>query len=178
MTEINVRMLDEADWQAYRDLRLEALRESPGAFVTSDETESPSDHEPVWRARMRRARWFVADRDGTTVGVIGLGVHDADGEDGELLGLWVNPQSRRGHVAWALVRAAAEQAAADGRSRLYFWVGSDNGPAVAFASTIGFSPTSERRPAGHPTPTDATGEVAMALALTADPTSVKNPLLP
>ena len=33
MSEINVKVLGEEDWQVYRDLRLAALQESPAAFV-------------------------------------------------------------------------------------------------------------------------------------------------
>lgn len=114
MADINVRVLGEEDWQIYRDLRLEALRESPDAFVAGNEGESSSDAEQLWRAKVREGRRLV----------------------------------------------------------------SDNGPAVAFASTIGFLPTSERRPTTDPDDAEDVAEVAMVLALAADPRSVKNPQLP
>ncbi len=120
----------------------------------------------------------MAEREGTTAGLVGLGIHDKDPQDGEIFGLWVPPQARRSRVGWGLVRAAAEEAVAEGRRRLYFWVGSDNGPAVAFASAFGFRPTSERRLARAANEGNGAGEVAMVLPLAPDPTSVVNPQLP
>lgn len=177
MVDINVRVLGEADWQVYRDLRLEALRESPDAFVSSYDEESRYDDDH-WQEQLRGNRLLIAERNGTPVGVMGLGVNAEDDEVGEVLGLWVDPQARRDRVAAGLVGAAVEQAVDQGRKRLYFWVGSDNGAAVAFASTIGFRPTSERRPAGAGDEAGADDEVAMMLALSADPGSVANPRIP
>lgn len=177
MSDSGARVLSEADWQVYRDLRLEALRESPDSFVASYDEESQYD-EQLWREQLRRARRLLAERNGEAVGMVGLGIRDQDPEVGEILGLWVAPEARGSRVAWNLVRAAAEQAFADGRRRLYFWVGSDNGPAVAFASTFGFRPTSERRLARAANDVDGSEEVAMVLPLAADPSSVKNPRLP
>ncbi|WP_132476949.1 GNAT family N-acetyltransferase [Rhodococcus sp. SMB37] len=174
MADIEVRVLGEADWQVYRDLRLAALRESPGAVVAADEEQSRDD-EQGWRERMRSIRLLVADRAGEAVGIIGLGVHARDEQAGEILGVWVAPQARRSRVAWDLVRAGAEHSRAQGHRRLYFWVGSDNGSAVAFASAFGFRPTSDRRPARGTDAGDSPGEVAMVLSLSVDP---GNPRLP
>jgi len=176
VSDSGARVLSEGDWQVYRDLRLEALRESPDGFVASYDEESQYD-EQFWRERMRRARRLIAERNGEAVGVVGLGIHDQDPEVGEIFGLWVAPGARGSRVAWGLVRAVAEQAFADGRRRLYFWVGSDNGPAVAFASTFGFRPTSERRLARAANEVDGADEVAMVLPLAPDPSSVMNPRL-
>ncbi|HWM74940.1 MAG TPA: GNAT family N-acetyltransferase [Nocardioides sp.] len=177
MSDSGARVLSEADWQAYRDLRLEALRESPDSFAASYDEESQHD-EQFWRERMRGARRLMAERNGEAVGLVGLGIHDQDPEIGEILGLWVAPEARRSRVAWDLLWAVAKQAYADGRRQLYFWVGSDNGPAVAFASTFGFRPTSERRLVPAASEVDGSDEVAMVLPLSADPTSVFNPRLP
>lgn len=178
MSDSRARVLTEADWQLVRDLRLEALRESPDSFVASHDDESQRDEE-FWRERTRRATWIVAERDGKARGIVGLGPHSEDPDDSEnaeIFGLWVSPQTRRNRVGQDLVRAGVEQAVADDRRRLYFWVGSDNGPAVAFASANGFRPTSERRPTTAADHVDG-GEVAMVMSLDADPTSVVNPQL-
>ena len=39
MSEITVRALTEDEWETYRSLRLEALQESPEAFVADHATE-------------------------------------------------------------------------------------------------------------------------------------------
>jgi GNAT superfamily N-acetyltransferase len=149
VTDITVRRLDEQDWAEFRDVRLAALRESPEAFSATLAEESAFD-EATWRERMVRAPRFLAEHAGAAVGTASLGRHtSAEGEDGdaaEVFGLWVTPQARGTGVATALVRAAAYEAQQDGRSHVVYWVGTDNGRAVAFASGLGFRPTDSRRP--------------------------------
>jgi hypothetical protein len=68
MSEITVRALGQEDWQRFRDIRLMALRDSPGAFVATVAQEASLD-EQAWRDRLRRARRLVAERDRTPMGV-------------------------------------------------------------------------------------------------------------
>ena len=171
MSGIGVRALGEEDWQQYRDVRLMALQDSPGAFVASRAQEEALD-EQAWRARMRRSRRLVAERDGSPLGVVSLGEGEGEAElahTGELFGLWVAPQARGKGVAWQLVEAGAAQALADGRTHLTIWVGTDNGRAVAFASSFGFRPTSTRRPVRVTSEADGAEEMAMVLPLGVDP---------
>lgn len=99
MADITTRLLQEDDWQVYRDLRLAALQESPDAFVASYDEESSYD-EALWRTRMRRAHRFAAELDGKTVGIAALGTHTGDGEEvGELFGLWAAQEVRGSHIA-------------------------------------------------------------------------------
>ncbi len=145
MTEIDVRLLDEDSWSVYRDIRLRALEESPEAFVASAAEERELDEE-FWRERMRRSRRLLAEHDSAVVGVASMGSRRAEDEStGELFGLWVSPDLRGRGVARALLEAAAQQARADGLRQLVYWVGTDNGRAVAFASSFGFRPTDSRR---------------------------------
>lgn len=147
MNEITVRALTEDEWETYRTLRLEALQESPEAFVANHEDEA-EQAEDFWRARMVRSVRLVAEADEEPVGVVSLGdAAENDSEDGgQLFGLWVRPDWRGRSVAANLVRQGARIAADQGFSRLFYWVGSDNGRAVAFASSFGFRPTDDRRP--------------------------------
>src|SRR5665811_1393114 len=136
---------DREDWQQFRDIRLTALHESPEAFVANAAQEAGLD-EQAWRERMRRARRLIAECNGTLVGVVSLGQGDPEHScTGELFGLWVAPEGRGTGVAWKLVEAGAAQALADGHKNLGYWVGTNNGPAVAFASSFGFRPAGARR---------------------------------
>jgi hypothetical protein len=72
-------------------------------------------------------------------------------------------------VAWKLVEAGAAQAVADGHRHLGYWVGTDNGPAVAFASSFGFRPTGKRRPMRVANETEGAEETVMVLPLDVDP---------
>ena len=172
MSEINVKVLGEEDWQVYRDLRLAALQESPGAFVATLEQEEALD-EQRWRERVGRSRRLVAERDGAVLGVVSVG-HDDEAHAGtaELFGLWVTPEVRGSGVAWKLVEAGADQAFRDGRSHLSYWVGTGNGRAVAFASSFGFRPGNRRRQMRATGQEDGDEEMAMVLPLGADPGSV------
>jgi ribosomal protein S18 acetylase RimI-like enzyme len=84
---------------------------------------------------------------GRPVGVVSLGQgKDDEGRVAEIFGLWVAPDARGTGVATKLVEASADRARRDGRTHVSYWVGTDNGRAVAFASGIGFRPTDFRRP--------------------------------
>lgn len=169
MSEITVRALTEDEWEIYRTLRLEALQESPEAFVAdhADEAEKPED---FWRTRMRRSVRLVGEADGEYVGVASIGdATESESENGgQLFGLWVNPKWRGAGIAANLVSQGAKIAEEQGFAHLFYWVGSDNGRAVAFASSFGFRPTDERRPmrvAGDSGPEE---EIALVLALGED----------
>lgn len=146
MSEIVVRLLDEEEWQTYRQARLAALQDSPDAFAASYEEEQQYD-EALWRDRMTRSRRLLAEEGGTTLGVVSVGSRpDTDDRTTELFGLWVIPERRGSGVAWQLVNAGARQATEDGFGFLAYWVGTDNGRGVAFASSFGFRPSDARRP--------------------------------
>lgn len=170
MSEITVRALTEDEWETYRSLRLEALQESPDAFVADHDAEA-SEAEDFWRARMRRSARLVAEAGDEKVGVVSIGdATETETENGgQLFGLWVRPDWRGRSIAANLVRQGAKIAEDQGFERLFYWVGSDNGRAVAFASSFGFRPTDERRPmrvAGGGESTE--DEIALVLALGED----------
>src|SRR5215212_5760409 len=164
MSDVTVQALGGEDWQAFREVRLAALRESPEAFASSLETEAEYD-EDLWRTRLTRSQRLLA-RDGEeTVGMVSLGQAEEDGV-AELFGMWVSPSRRGSGVAWQLTHASALHARAAGRRALKLWVSTDNGRAVAFFSSYGFRPTDQRRPMT----TDAeVEELAMIVPLGDDP---------
>jgi GNAT superfamily N-acetyltransferase len=166
MSDITVRALDEDEWQVYRDVRLAALEESPEAFVATLEEEQGYD-EDYWRLRMRRSRRLIAQNgDGRPVGVASVGDAKESPETvAELFGLWVTPAARGTGVATKLVQAGAQTAREQGRTHLAYWVGSDNGRAVAFASGFGFRPTDSRRPMRVRQDDGEEEEIAMVLPL-------------
>jgi ribosomal protein S18 acetylase RimI-like enzyme len=168
MNDITVRPLGVDDWERYRSVRLKALQESPDAFVASVEDES-AEPEDFWRARMERSTRLLAERAGEPVGIASVGPADEDQpEAAQLFGLWVAPEARGSGVATALVRAGAQTAAEKGKRQLHYWVGTDNGRAVAFASGFGFRPTAERRPMRVVSEDDGEEELAMTLPLSGD----------
>ena len=146
MSEISVRSLGEDEWEQYRAVRLSALEESPEAFAATLGEEQAYD-EAFWRMRMRRSQRLVAENAEQAVGVASVGqADDGNPRVAELFGLWVAPDLRGRGVATLLVQAGADVARGQGRTHLAYWVGTDNGRAVAFASGFGFRPTDTRRP--------------------------------
>lgn len=178
MSEITIRTLGPDEWQAYRDVRLSALEESPDAFAASATQEKQYD-EDFWRTRLERSRRLVAQNaEDKVVGVVSVGDRSTDDNSvGELFGLWVSPDLRGQGVAWKLVQAGVDQATAEEYAFLLYWVGTDNGRAVAFASSFGFRPTDSRRPMKGATPeTEDDEEMAMVYPLSDDPAAVPSSL--
>ena len=168
MSDITVRALGVDDWEQYRSVRLVALQESPEAFVASHDDEA-AEGEPFWRARMERSTRLLAERDGQPIGIASVGAAGEDQpEAAQLFGLWVRPEARGTGVATELVRAGASAAATAGKRQLLYWVGTDNGRAVAFASGFGFRPTAQRRPMRVVSEDDGEEELAMTLPLSGD----------
>ncbi len=166
VSETSVRVLGEDEWPRYREFRLRALKESPEAFVADYATEAEYDDD-FWQLRMRRSLRLLAERDGEAVGILSLRENVKLFDNAaEIFGLWV-PQALRGSgVAATLVEAAAAAANNQGHGQLVYWVGTDNGRAVAFASSYGFRPTEHRRPMAHQgSDDDGDEELAMVLAL-------------
>jgi len=168
MSDVKVRPLGEEDWQEFRAIRLEALSESPGAFAAKLDEEEGYE-EDFWKLRLQRSVRLVAETGEERVGVVSLG--RGKGDDGavaEIFGLWVRPDVRGTGVATGLVEASAKRARQDGRTHVAYWVGTDNGRAVAFASGIGFRPTDFRRPMRVVNEDDGEEEIAMVLPLGED----------
>ena len=147
MSDITVRVLTDDDWELYKTFRLKALADSPDAFAASHEDEAEFG-EDVWHERMNRATRLLAERAGDYVGVASVRRIDPqdDRESAEFFGMWVDPDRRGQGIGVQLVSAGCAIARSMGCDDLAYWVSTDNGPAVAFASSYGFRTTDERRP--------------------------------
>ena len=159
----------EDDWEEYRSVRLAALRESPEAFVATLDEEEAFD-EDFWRDRMRRsaAAGRRAGRPARSASSASVSADDGRrrAKVAELFGLWVRPEARGTGVATAARPGRRRRGpASDGARHLAYWVGTDNGRAVAFASGFGFRPTDSRRPMRVVSEEDGEEEIAMVLPL-------------
>ncbi|SNC63947.1 Acetyltransferase (GNAT) family protein [Kytococcus aerolatus] len=167
MTDITVRELAQDEWAIFRSLRLRALEENPEAFVATYEEESSFSDEQ-WQERMQRSTRLAAQQGGEWVALASVGEENTRDDDdlGEVYGIWVTPELRGEGVAKQLMEHAETVGRNAGYSHLVYWVHTDNGRAVAFASSIGYRPTEARRPVtvegepGH--------EAALVLPLGAD----------
>jgi GNAT superfamily N-acetyltransferase len=141
-----IRRLDDGEWARYREIRLRALADAPAAFSTSV-ADAARWTETEWRARVSGRTTFVADDDGSLVG-LACGIAADQPDAAELISLWVEPAWRARGVGGQLVEAVAAWAAGEGVSYLRLWVADGNGAAERLYRRHGFRRTGERQPLG------------------------------
>lgn len=137
-----IRRLNEGEADLYRAVRLESLRESPGAFATTYESALQRDDES-WRAQADasssgsdRATFVVL-----TERPVGLGAiyRDLDRpKEGELIQVWVSPESRGSEVAADLMAALFQWAASAGFETIRAEITPNNPRALRFYEKHGF----------------------------------------
>jgi ribosomal protein S18 acetylase RimI-like enzyme len=171
MSDTSVRVLQEGDWHAYREVRLAALRESPEAFLATyaEEAKRPDQY---WRNCVVQAHRLLAVRDGEPVGVASVGMIEGAPQSADFHDLWVTPDARNTGVASRLVQIAADQAIQGGCTKLYYWASTENGRAIGFAINAGFRLTSERRTTPIKNSEFGDQEIALVLSLANDPAEV------
>lgn len=140
---ITIRRLHWGEAGLYRELRLEALRESPEAFGTSLADALARDDQS-W---IDQADASASGPDRATLVVIaerpaGLAALYRDASDpmvGELIQMWVAPQIRGGQVAGELLGAILRWAGENGFRRVRAEVMAGNARALGFYRKCGFS---------------------------------------
>jgi GNAT superfamily N-acetyltransferase len=158
-----VRETVAGDWQALRDIRLEALRDAPAAFGSTYERETLRG-EAHWRDRISRGGTFLAYLpDASASEPAGLiGGYQEDPATAELVSMYVRPRARGRGVGEALVATVIGWARNRNATQVHLWVTEANSHARALYERCGFALTGERQPL----PSDPSiGEVAMARAL-------------
>jgi GNAT superfamily N-acetyltransferase len=160
---VMVREVAAADWEALRDIRLEALRDAPEAFGSTFAREVAFAEED-WQARISRGGNFLGylpEASATEpAGLIG-GYQEEPGLV-ELVGMYVRPRARGRGVGEALIATVVGWAGARNAASVHLWVTETNKPARLLYERCGFTPTGERQPLPH---TPALDEIGMALPL-------------
>jgi ribosomal protein S18 acetylase RimI-like enzyme len=162
-----VRVLGVEDWGAWRDIRLRALQDSPGAFGSTYAREVGFSDQ-TWRDRLADAGSvcvLVAD-EGSPVGM-GGGFSDGPGLL-HVVAMWVEPSARRRGVGRLVLDALRDWAGERGL-RLHLDVYSGNPGARRCYESYGFEPTGETRPVR-----EGSTEVAERMLL---PPSPRRPVL-
>jgi len=159
-----VREAVSGDWQALRDIRLEALRDAPTAFGSTYEREAHRG-EAHWRDRSSRGGTFLAylpDPSGPSDPAGLIGGYQEDPVTVGLVSMYVRPRARGRGVGEALVAAVVNWAGQRDAATVHLWVTTTNTPARALYERCGFALTGEQQPL----PSDPTlGEVAMSRTL-------------
>ncbi|HJZ25572.1 MAG TPA: GNAT family N-acetyltransferase [Streptosporangiaceae bacterium] len=151
------------DWQALRDIRLEALRDVPTAFGSTYEREVVRG-ETHWRDRISRGGTFLAYLPELSASEPAglIGGYQEDPATVELVSMYVRPRARGRGVGEALVATVIDWATAKQATTVHLWVTETNAPARALYERCGFALTGEQQSL----PSDPSlGEVAMSRTL-------------
>ena len=136
---MQIRRLDPSSWITYREVRLAALADSPGAFGTSlEQAARRTDDE--WRASLLDRVNFVAFDAGRPIGLVS-GMAGAEPGRAELISMWVAPAHRRRAVGKRLAREVVAWAREEGYRSLALSVVDGNDGARALYQRLGFAPT-------------------------------------
>ena len=158
-----VRETMMADWQAWRDIRLQALRDAPDAFSSTyaEQNKLGEDH---WRQRVAGGGLFLAwVPEVSAAEPAGMaGGYLAVPGTVELISMFVRPQARGRGVGEALIDAVTGWARKRDATSVHLWVTETNKRARLLYERCGFSVTAERQPLPS---NPALGEVGMARPL-------------
>ena len=140
---MRVEVLSPDDWRPWRDLRLEALADTPIGFMETL-AQSLQVGEEEWRERMAKPGLRLLAYDGERAVGMGGGFRDDAGVP-ILFAVYVTPSARGTGVLEALVDRVAAWAAPD---PLVLDVHLDNARARAAYLRLGFVETGEVDPTG------------------------------
>jgi GNAT superfamily N-acetyltransferase len=166
---IEVRCIRSGEWERLRDIRLQALRDTPSAFATTF-AEAAAYPASVWQERA--ASGAVGDDQITLVALQGeetVGMTAAlcrpgiDRDVVPIISVFVSALARRQGVGGRLIHLAEEWARTRGRSRTSLWVEELNTPARGFYRAIGYVATRDRQPM----PLSGAWEIRLEKGLTA-----------
>jgi RimJ/RimL family protein N-acetyltransferase len=139
---VTIRPAREEDAPAYRELRLEALRDHPEAF-SSDYTAQAAKPLAFWAERLKPGsgpRFHFAAHQGQLIGMCGIAREDSPKtqHSATIISMYVRPAWRGLHIAEALVNACADSARAAGVKIVKLAVVANNMPAIRCYARCGF----------------------------------------
>src|ERR1700755_2085013 len=128
---VRVRATTATDWQALREIRLQALLDAPDAFASTHAGEAAFGQDE-WRRRAGRDRAVTAVPPARRPARLGGGYLAAP-EVVELVSMFVRPQARGRGVGEAVIDAVAGWARQQGASTVHLWVTETKSPARLLA---------------------------------------------
>lgn len=150
-----VRRTTADEWREYRDLRLEALLDSPTNFGQTHEQALAMPDE-LWQERARanaaseEQAFYVAlddaDPSGRLVGMWGLVPHRERSETHIVVGVYVRPEARGTDVARRLNQSCIDFGRTTAAKELILLVRDDNGRGRRFYEREGFVYTGNKEP--------------------------------
>ncbi len=143
---MRIRSLDKSEWMLLKDLRLQALSQSPDSFWEKYE-EANSFPDNYWKnltnelCRPNGSRMFIAKTNTEKMGFVYAIFQD---ETCKLGGLWVNPNHRNKGVGRKLIQKVVNWTSnIQKKKTLKLWASIDE--TVSFYEALGFKPTSHTK---------------------------------
>jgi ribosomal protein S18 acetylase RimI-like enzyme len=136
---MKIRRLTAADWSIFRDIRLDMLSQSPGAFGSSftDWVMKPEAEIRTWLERIHTLGSF----DRRTLVATAAMVRASSSQSrhrAEVIAVYARPEARGQGITATLLRQLAVEAAETGILQLELQVADDNAPAIALYRRLGF----------------------------------------
>jgi GNAT superfamily N-acetyltransferase len=142
--------ISQQNVEAFKRVRLEALRDSPTAFGSTYAAESQfTDAQWIKRAANlsgKKGAGFLAMEDAVPCGIIGALFDEQQPEKAQIVSMWVAPAWRRTGLGRLLIDAIRSWARSRGVHRLNLMVTSCNQGAVEFYRRCGFAMTGNTEP--------------------------------
>jgi RimJ/RimL family protein N-acetyltransferase len=146
MAEISIRLIRKSDLHAFRELRLEALREHPDAFG-SDYEEDSRQPESFWVERVEKmvddpfGCAILADAGHELAGMVGVSRHRGAKRKhcGDIWGVYVRPAYRGKRLMDTMIERAIDWCRSSGIRIVNLSVGTHNATALGCYLRRGFS---------------------------------------
>jgi ribosomal protein S18 acetylase RimI-like enzyme len=147
----NIKLLTADEWLTLRGIRLSALHDSPGAFLSTYEREREFS-EDEWRAEFNRGDWSVGAVGNRSVGLVGITRElRTPAYERYLEYLWVTPEFRRRGIAFDMINVVLSRLKRSGVRTVFLWVLDGNEAAVRLYRRVGFVSNHHRQPLeAHP----------------------------
>jgi RimJ/RimL family protein N-acetyltransferase len=111
LVQAQIRKLTPLDADRYRDIRLEALQNSPEAYGSTFEAEN-AQSLPWFEQRLRDSNVFGAFQDGELIGVVGYFTQRGQkrAHKGVVWGMYVRPAARNSGLGTRLIESVVKYA--------------------------------------------------------------------
>jgi GNAT superfamily N-acetyltransferase len=144
-SDVRIRALAPVDWRDLKAVRLEALSDSPHAFLSAGGDESTWTDD-AWRRTFQTGMWVVA---AAGLRIVGLArMSRAGSEPPHIEAVWTHPHHRGRGIASALVQWLIAWEQRSGATEILIWVIEPNRAARGLYESLGFEPTGERQSLG------------------------------
>lgn len=149
-SEVTVTRIKPTEWGTYKDLRIEALKESPDSFggTFADAVKQEDLH---WKNRVANSSDefdlpLFAWSDGFPAGLAWGKIFIEKPEDAHLFQMWVSPDFRGRKAGKKLLETVIAWAREKGAARLLLGVTTINLPARRLYESAGFVPSGQPEP--------------------------------